>query len=142
MTIATGTLIKGVGPDGSEQFIRVSEDGSFEIETGDTILEPLVFAHKGSQQLTIDGTARSLTVPAGATHAFMSFSGTAGEFIRMKLGGVNPTGTVGTKVIVGDYIDMTDPLANYASLLSGFRGIRGSTNTADVIADIEYFGAP
>lgn len=95
----------------------------------------------GSQQITMSGsTVYSLTAPSGCTHMFMSLGGTAGDFVRMKFGGVSPTQTVGAKVVVGDYIDLTDPLSDYSSLISGLRLIRDTAAAANVILDVEYFG--
>lgn len=95
----------------------------------------------GSQQITMSGsTVYSLSVPSGCTHMFFSIGGTAGDFIRMKFGSVSPTQTAGAKVVVGDYMDMTDPLTDYSSMIAGLRLIRDSAATANVILDIEYFG--
>lgn len=132
MTIPTGTLVKGVDEDGREQFLRVDDGGNLVIsdEGGATMVG------LGSQQLSVGTVVVALTVPAGTKRMFASVSGTAGESLRFKVG-TNPTSTVGTKVVVGDYLNMIE--GDWSSVLTAIRFIRNSTNTANAVLDIEYF---
>lgn len=95
---------------------------------------------KGSEQVTLSGsTVGQLTRPADANHMFLSIGGTAGDFLRMKFGS-NPSQTVGAKVVVGDYIDLSDPMSDFSDLIDAVRFIRDTAAAANIILDVEYFG--
>jgi hypothetical protein len=96
-------------------------------------------ASLGVQALTISTASVALTVAGGAKHAIISFVGTAGDNVRFRFDGTAAVATVGQKILVGDYLDLTDPFGDFSTLLAGLRLIRDTAATADVVAHVEYF---
>jgi hypothetical protein len=85
--------------------------------------------YKGVQNLTLSGTATSLTVPGGATHAdIYAEGGTVNDFARYWHFSTNPTSTVGKRLRDHEEIVSANPLT--------FRAIVGS---GAVTLRIEYY---
>lgn len=62
------------------------------------------------QTLTLTGTAQSLSVPAGATHAdIYCVGGTSTAFCRYWHGSTNPTSTTGVKLYDRELLESADP---------------------------------
>jgi len=80
----------------------------------------------GYQQLSVSGTAATLTVPTGATTALISVSTQA---IRYRDDGVAPTAGAGFPVSAGSVI-------NYCVQLAAFQAI---AQTGTAVLDILYY---
>lgn len=97
-------------------------------------------ASLGIEAKTIGTSSVQLTsIANGAKHALISFVGTEGDYVRFRMDGSAVTSTTGQKIKVGDYLDLTDPFGNYATILSNLRFIRDTAASADVVAHVEYF---
>jgi hypothetical protein len=67
------------------------------------------YAALGYQQITSLGSSTALTVPAGATTAYITAEAQA---VRYRDDGTAPTATVGQPLAVGTLLIYTGPLAN------------------------------
>lgn len=127
------SVIWGVDDNGNLVPFRTNSSGQQGTRVGELV--PL-----GWEQVTLSGTTVSqLHPPSGCTHCFMSISGTASEYLRFSFSNT-PTPTRGAKVIVGDYIDITDPLTTYEALIAALKLVRDTAATQNIILDVEYFG--
>ena len=88
--------------------------------------------YKGTQSLTLTGTAQTLTVPSGATFADIYCEGTTAgtDFCRFWHGGSVPTSTVGVKLKDHEIVTTADPAT--------FRALNGSGSGTCTLR-IEYF---
>jgi hypothetical protein len=88
-----------------------------------------VRVHDGIQSLTLSGTAATLTVPSGATHALIYAEGSADtDYARYWHGATNPTNSVGKKLKDHEEISSASP--------ANFRAINGA---GTVTLRVEYY---
>jgi hypothetical protein len=93
-----------------------------------------------NQQLTVGAAAVGLTKPTTKRprHVLIYVGGTANEKVRFLIG-EDPTATLGIVVLVGDYIDLTDPMMDASGFIDNVKFIRDTGNASDCTLDIEYF---
>jgi hypothetical protein len=84
----------------------------------------------GYQQLTLSGTAASLTVPAGANRALIECDGAAAANSRWRDDGIAPTSTIGMELNAGVFLA-------YEGNLAAFQAIAVSGSP---ILNISYYG--
>ncbi len=84
---------------------------------------------KGYEQITSLSAATGLTIPSGATRAFIVVEGRA---VRWRDDGVDPTPTVGMLLGVGEELNY-----NFVTSLSSIKFIE---QTAGAVLDISYYG--
>ena len=87
----------------------------------------------GRQQLTVSTNVVTLTVPAETAGALIYVGSNP---VRFTLDGTAPTSSLGIALSAGDFIDLTDPDADYGALLAAMKLIRSGASDATV--DIEY----
>ena len=87
----------------------------------------------GRQQLTVSNSAVTLTVPSETAGALIYVGSNP---IRFTLDGTDPTSSLGIALSAGDFIDLTDPDADYRGLLLAMKLIR--SGSSDAVCDIEY----
>lgn len=102
-------------------------------------INDLVLVSMGHQQLSVGTGVASLSVPANTKRALIYVGGVAEEAVRFRADGTDPTGDIGTVILVGDYLDLTDPRINYGTFLANLEFIRRTANTTNITLDIEYF---
>lgn len=146
--MATGpyerVIIVGGSAEGGGDPVEVTviNDQPVNVEVTDPGINTFALTPVGRQTLTVDTQVRQLTVPASAHKALITVTGanaTPPEAMRFTADGTNPTSTTGARIVVGDYIDTTDPLMDARNFLVGLKFIRDTINAADCILEIEYF---
>jgi len=83
----------------------------------------------GYQQLTVDNTARALTIPTSANRCIITSQDAT---YRWRDDGTDPTSTVGMPITNGQTLTLDD-----AGSMSAFRAIR--TTATNAILNISYY---
>ncbi len=80
-----------------------------------------VRVHDGVQSITMSAGVKSLTVPAGATHALIYFEGAASSDVVRYWHGTDPTASVGKRLADHEEIASADP-ASFRAITSAGSG--------------------
>ena len=88
------------------------------------------------ENLTVSTTIVTLTVPAGASRAFMSLTDGSGT-IRFTFDGTDPTTTAGHQMQPGDILDLTSPERTYVEVLQKLEFLR--EDATDGTLQVDYF---
>lgn len=97
--------------------IRTEDVGGKHLQV--TLVGAHVRTYKGTQSLTLSGTAQTLTVASGGTHADIYCEGaTSSDYARFWHAGSTPTASVGVKLKDHEIVQTADP--------GTFRAINGS----------------